>query len=64
MTFIADAALTFGPEDDRWYVTAYINNIGNERRLSTVSLVTNVNAFITTHEPPRTYGVRVGMKFQ
>jgi len=61
-TFNADAAITFGPDDDKWYVTGFINNIGNKRRLSTVSLVTNVNAFLTTYEPPRTYGIRVGVK--
>ncbi len=63
-TFTADASITFGPEDDQWYVTGFINNIGDERRLSTVSLVTNVNAFVTTYEAPRTYGLRVGFKLR
>ena len=61
-TTTADASVTFGPEDDRWYITGFINNIGDKRRLSTVSLVTNVNAFLTTYEAPRTYGIRVGVK--
>ncbi|OJW57613.1 MAG: TonB-dependent receptor [Sphingomonadales bacterium 63-6] len=59
---VANASVAFGPEDDKWSVTAFVNNIGNDRRLSTVSMVTNVNAFIGTFEPPRTYGVRVAMK--
>ena len=63
-TFTADASITFGPEDDQWYVTGFVNNIGDKRRLSTVSLVTNVNAFLTTYEAPRTYGIRVGVKLR
>ncbi|MBO9602789.1 MAG: TonB-dependent receptor [Novosphingobium sp.] len=61
-TFVANASLAFGPSDDKWTITAFVNNIGNERRLSTVTLVSNVNAFIGTFEPPRTYGVRVSAK--
>jgi iron complex outermembrane receptor protein len=62
-TFIANASLTFGPQDEQWSLTAFVNNIGNERRLSTLTLVTNVNAFVGTFEPPRTYGLRLAAKF-
>jgi iron complex outermembrane receptor protein len=62
-TFIANASLTFGPQDEQWSLTAFVNNIGNERRLSTVSLVSIVNAFLGTFEPPRTYGLRLAAEF-
>ncbi len=61
-SFVANASLSFGPEDERWSITGFINNIGNDRRLSTVTLVSSSNVFNGTFEPPRTFGVRVGMK--
>lgn len=63
-TFIANASVTFGPQDENWSLTAFVNNIGNERRLSTVTLVSNVNAFLGTFEPPRTYGLRFALAFR
>lgn len=62
--FVANASATFGPSDEDWFVTAFINNIGNTRRLATTSLVSSVNVQIGTYEPPRTYGVRVGFAFR
>jgi len=58
--FVANASLTFGPDDEQWFVTAFVNNIGDVRRLATTSLVSSVNVQIGNYEPPRTYGLRVG----
>ena len=61
--FQSDASLTLSPESDRWFVTAFVNNIENTRRISQ----SNVNATLTTQSAiasaPRTYGLRVGAKF-
>jgi iron complex outermembrane receptor protein len=57
--FVANASLSFTPDDDRWTVTAFINNIGDTRRLSTVTLISNVNALSGRFEAPRTYGIRI-----
>ena len=61
--FIANASVTFGPSDERWFATAYVNNITDERRLATTSLVSSVNVQIGNYEPPRTYGLRIGFEY-
>ena len=61
--FQSDASLTLAPDSDRWFVTAYINNIEDTRRISQ----SNVNGTFSTQTAiataPQTYGVRVGAKF-
>ena len=61
--FQSDASLTLAPDSDRWFVTGFINNIENLRRITQ----SNVNATLGTQSAiataPRTYGVRVGAKF-
>ena len=61
--FQTDASLTLAPETNRWFVTAYINNVENTRRISQ----SNVNATLGTQSAiasaPRTYGLRIGAKF-
>ena len=62
-SFQSDASLTLAPDSDRWFVTAYINNIEDQRRITQ----SNVNATLGTQSAiataPRTYGVRIGGKF-
>ncbi len=59
----SDASLTLEPDSDRWFVTAYVNNIENTRRITQ----SNVNGSLFTQSAlataPRTYGLRVGMRF-
>lgn len=62
--FIANASVSLAPNSEDWFVTAFINNIGDKRRLATTSMVSSVNLQIGNYEPPRTYGLRVGYKFR
>ena len=61
--FQSDASLTFAPDSDRWFVTAYVNNIEDTRRITQ----SNANATLGTQSAlataPQTYGIRVGAKF-
>lgn len=61
--FQSDASLTLAPDTDRWFVSAFINNIENERRITQ----SNVNATLFTQTAvataPRTFGVRFGAQF-
>ncbi|MXO66406.1 TonB-dependent receptor [Altericroceibacterium endophyticum] len=61
--FVANAAITFGPEDEAWFATAFVNNLTDERRLASTSLISSVNVQIGNYEPPRTYGLRLGYRF-
>ena len=62
--FQSDASLTLAPNSDGWFVSAFVNNIENKRRITQ----SNVNATLGTQSAlataPRTYGVRVGAKFR
>ena len=61
-TFVSYASLTFGREDDSLFVSLYVNNIEDNRRMATAT--TNSAGLISaTAEQPRTYGVRVGGRF-
>lgn len=61
--FQSDASLTLSPNSDAWFVTAFVNNIENNRRITQ----SNANATLGTQSglatPPRTYGIRIGGKF-
>ncbi|MGX7894925.1 TonB-dependent receptor [Tsuneonella sp. HG222] len=61
-TYVSYASLTLGREDDSLYVSFYVNNIEDNRRLITGT--TNSGGLISASaEQPRTYGVRIGGKF-
>ena len=61
--FQSDASLTLEPFSDRWFVTAFVNNIEDKRRITQ----SNVNASLLTQSAlataPRTFGLRVGARF-
>jgi iron complex outermembrane receptor protein len=58
-----DFDATYYTKDDRYYVGAYVDNAFNKTALA-FSFVTPFSSFLTsTLQPPRTYGVRVGMHF-
>lgn len=62
-SFQSDASLTLAPNSDRWFISTYVNNIEDERRISQ----SNINGSLTTQSAlataPRVYGVRIGTKF-
>jgi len=60
---IANGSITLAPSNDQWFVTAFVDNITDQRRLATTNLVSSVNVQMGTYEPPRTYGVRIGFTF-
>ncbi|MBT2135358.1 TonB-dependent receptor [Croceibacterium sp. LX-88] len=61
-TFVSYASVTFGREDDSLFVSFYINNIEDNRRL--IGGTTNPAGLIAASaEQPRTYGVRIGGQF-
>ena len=60
----SNASLTFSPADERWFVTGFVNNIENFRRIFSVSQVAASGIYIGSYEAPRTYGIRVGAKFR
>jgi iron complex outermembrane receptor protein len=61
--FQSGASLTLEPDSDRWFVTAFVNNIENKQRITQA----NVNGSLLTQSAlataPRTYGLRIGAKF-
>ena len=59
----SNAQIQFGPNDERWSITAFVRNIENERYLTFASTHPTA-AFLTAGQtPPQTYGVRAGVKF-
>lgn len=61
-TFVSYASLTLGRADDSLYVSFYVNNIEDNRRL--IGGTTNPAGLIAASaEQPRTYGVRIGGQF-
>ncbi|WP_428630158.1 TonB-dependent receptor [Sphingopyxis sp.] len=61
--FQSDASLTLAPKSDRWFVTAYVNNIENTRRLAQANVNLSVGTMTGLATAPRTYGLRIGGKF-
>jgi iron complex outermembrane receptor protein len=61
-TFVSHASLTLGREDDSLFISFYINNIEDNRRL--IGGTANPGGLIAASaEQPRTYGVRIGGQF-
>ena len=61
--FQSDASLTFAPDSDRWFLTAYVNNIESNRRLTQSNVNNSLGTQSATSAAPRTYGIRAGAKF-
>ena len=61
--FVSNASITFATADDRYFVTAFINNISDSRRLAFVTGNSAASLIVGGVEAPRTYGVRIGGKF-
>jgi iron complex outermembrane receptor protein len=61
--WITDAAVSFAPQDDRWGVSLYVNNIGDERvDLSAGFSALGGNLTTGNYTAPRTYGARFNFK--
>jgi iron complex outermembrane receptor protein len=63
--WMSDATLGFHAPKDRWNVTAYINNISDKTVIQGTFPGPLAGFALTaaTLRPPRTYGVRLGVKF-
>ncbi len=57
-----DLSLSYQPVDDGWYVRGFVNNVTDEL-VCTAGDVGNVDAGFCFANKPRTYGVKVGIKF-
>jgi iron complex outermembrane receptor protein len=62
-TWTTNAQLSFGPESDKWSLTAFVRNIENNRIVTAAPLfnIGGVGTIVTS--PPRTYGVRANVRF-
>lgn len=61
--FVSNASATLATADGRYFVTGFINNIGDSRRLSFVTGNGAASLIVGGAEAPRTYGIRIGAKF-
>jgi iron complex outermembrane receptor protein len=59
----SDAYLTLNAPDERWSLTAYINNIEDQAVLGNAIARPILNVVYGTLRPPRTYGLRAAVKF-
>jgi iron complex outermembrane receptor protein len=61
--WMSDASVTLYTPDDAWSLQAFVNNIENKRVLNN-TLINSIGGIYTgNYNPPRTYGVRLNMKF-
>lgn len=61
--FQSDASLTLAPDSDDWFVTAFVNNIENTRRLTQSNVNNSLGTQSGVATAPRTYGIRLGGRF-
>ena len=61
----SDASITLAQADDRYFVTAYVNNIENNDIVgnSFPNPFGGAGLVVGSLRPPRTYGIRAGVKF-
>ncbi|NCP18990.1 MAG: TonB-dependent receptor [Erythrobacter sp.] len=60
-----DLSLKYEPVNERWSIQAFVRNLENEQPLAYAGFVSAGpdDTFNFTFQPPRTYGVRVGVEF-
>ena len=58
-----DVYLTLGAPQNHWSVTGFVNNLEDDTVYAGGLTRPIINATILTLRPPRTYGVRVGLRF-
>lgn len=59
----SSAHIQFGPADERWFISAYVRNIEDQRTPNYSSTHPTANILIAGTTTPRTFGVRAGFKF-
>ncbi|MBF7015313.1 TonB-dependent receptor (plasmid) [Novosphingobium resinovorum] len=62
-TWVSNANITFSPDGEEWSIGAFVRNIENNRVPSAGLTYNAANAVTMVTSPPRTYGVRAGVKF-
>ena len=61
---MTDATLTYTSADERWNVQAFVNNIADRAvKTNGASQPTTPTVYFANVLPPRTYGVRLGVRF-
>ena len=61
--WLSNAQIQFAPADEQWSISAFVRNIENTRTRTFASTHPTA-AFLTAGQtPPRTYGLRAGVKF-
>ena len=58
-----NASVTLAQSDDRWSLAAFVDNIENDRIVTTANIDEAVNAGYVITTPPRTYGLRGAVRF-
>ena len=61
--FVTNGSITMQNEADGWFITAFVQNLTDSRRLVGAALNTAASLVVANVEQPRTYGVRFGGKF-
>jgi len=61
--WMSDASITYSGPGDRYFVSAFINNIENNTILGNTFPPPLSRFVVGSVRPPRTYGVRAGVKF-
>ncbi len=58
-----NAHATYASADDRWSLTAFVQNIENKRTVTFGGITPVLNYLAATTSAPRTYGLRASMKY-
>lgn len=61
-THNVDASLRYEADEERWFAEAFVNNLTNEERMISGQIIPPSGIY-ASYAPPRTYGVRIGFKF-
>ncbi|MEO7691008.1 MAG: TonB-dependent receptor [Sphingomonas sp.] len=62
-TWTTGAQLSFGPENDRWSITAFVRNLEDHRIVVNTPLYGLGSSLESTTSAPRTFGARVNVTF-
>lgn len=62
--FTADLAVTYDAPDQGYYLTAFVNNVGDKQAAAYSAFhPRGATLFLNSYIPPRTYGMRLGVHF-
>lgn len=62
-SWLSNAQVSFGPQDEKWLVAAFVRNIENNRTVTYSYTHPLANSVANGSSAPRTYGVRANMRF-